>query len=63
MYGDYAPLGKLEQLLNAYDCFHLYIDDAHGIGWSGQHGTGYVRSQIEHHPKGVVDFSSEEEKP
>ncbi|MEN0004791.1 MAG: bifunctional aminotransferase class I/II-fold pyridoxal phosphate-dependent enzyme/GNAT family N-acetyltransferase [Bacteroidota bacterium] len=57
MYGDYAPLPALENLLNKYECFHLYIDDAHGIGWAGEHGVGYVRSQMEHHPKMVLTAS------
>ena len=57
MYGDYAPLKELEVLLNKYKKFHLYIDDAHGTGWTGTHGCGYVRSQIEHHDKMVLAIS------
>ena len=54
MYGDCAPLKELEDLLNKYDKFHLYIDDAHGMGWTGHNGVGYVRSQMEHHNKMVL---------
>jgi len=54
MYGDFAPLDKLEELLNKYDKLHLYIDDAHGMGWTGENGVGYVRSQIDHHDKMVL---------
>ncbi len=54
MYGDCAPVHQLESLLNTYKKFHLYIDDAHGMSWAGKHGCGYVRSQIEHHPKMVL---------
>ncbi len=54
MYGDCAPLPQLEELLNKYKQFHLYIDDAHGMGWTGKNGAGYVRSQIEHHDKMVL---------
>ncbi len=54
MYGDYAPLDRLVSLMNKYDCFHLYIDDAHGMSWTGKNGCGYVRSQIDHHPKMVL---------
>ena len=57
MYGDYAPLGKLEELLNTYESFHLYIDDAHGMGWIGENGCGYVKSQMEHHDKMVLATS------
>jgi 7-keto-8-aminopelargonate synthetase-like enzyme len=54
MYGDCAPVHQLEELLNKYKQFHLYIDDAHGMSWTGKNGVGYVRSQIEHHPKMVL---------
>lgn len=57
MYGDYAPLGQLEKLLNKYKKFHLYIDDAHGMGWTGVKGAGYVRSKMEHHQKMVLATS------
>lgn len=57
MYGDVAPLGELERMLNTYKQFHLYIDDAHGMGWAGENGIGYVRSQIAHHDKMVLATS------
>jgi len=57
MYGDFAPLDKLEELLNKYKKFYLYIDDAHGMGWTGKNGVGYVRSQIAHHDKMVLATS------
>ncbi len=57
MYGDFAPLKKLQHLLNKYKKLHLYIDDAHGMGWTGEQGTGYVYSQIEHHDKMVLATS------
>jgi 7-keto-8-aminopelargonate synthetase-like enzyme len=51
MYGDVAPLYQLEQLLNKYEQFYLYIDDAHGMSWAGKHGCGYVLSQMNYHSK------------
>jgi len=51
MHGDFAPLAELERLLNTYEQFHLYIDDAHGMSWAGKHGAGYVLSQIDFHPR------------
>lgn len=57
MYGDYAPLDKLEQLMDKYKKLHLYIDDAHGMGWTGDNGIGYVRSQMKHHDKMVLATS------
>lgn len=42
MYSDYAPFTALDNLLEKYDKFHLYIDDAHGMGWTGENGNGVV---------------------
>ena len=57
MYGDFAPFKKLEELLNKYKKFHLYIDDAHGMGWTGKNGFGVVRSHMAHHEKMVLAVS------
>ncbi|EAY30298.1 bifunctional aminotransferase class I/II-fold pyridoxal phosphate-dependent enzyme/GNAT family N-acetyltransferase [Microscilla marina] len=57
MYGDGAPLKELERMLNTYKQFHLYIDDAHGMGWTGENGVGYVRSKMAHHDKMVLATS------
>jgi len=54
MYGDCAPLKELEELLNQYKQFHLYIDDAHGMSSFGKNGTGYVLSKIPLHPKMIL---------
>lgn len=51
MYGDYAPMDDLISLLNKYDQLHLYMDDAHGTGWTGKNGSGFVRSKIGNHPR------------
>jgi 7-keto-8-aminopelargonate synthetase-like enzyme len=39
MYGDYAPLKDIESLLNKYSTFHVYVDDAHGMSWTGKQGN------------------------
>lgn len=57
MFGDSAPLERLEQLLNKYEQFHLYIDDAHGMGWTGENGCGYVRERMAHHDRMVLAVS------
>ncbi|WP_196893956.1 aminotransferase class I/II-fold pyridoxal phosphate-dependent enzyme [Aureivirga marina] len=57
MYGDYAPFEKLEYLLDTYEKFHLYIDDAHGMGWTGENGCGVVRSKMKHHNKMILAVS------
>ncbi len=54
MYGDCAPMGDLQRLLNQYEQFHLYIDDAHGMSWTGKNGSGYVLSQMDYHPRMVL---------
>ncbi len=46
MLGDYAPIPELLELLRAHEQLHLYIDDAHGIGWSGPHGSGSVVGRL-----------------
>ena len=51
MYGDYAPMDEILALLNKYEQFHLYIDDAHGTGWKGTNGSGYVKSKVANHPR------------
>jgi len=47
MYGDLAPIKELTALADKYDQLHLYVDDAHGMSWAGQNGTGYVMSQMD----------------
>jgi 7-keto-8-aminopelargonate synthetase-like enzyme len=42
MHGDVAPLGQLHELTARHDRLWLYIDDAHGVSWSGEHGRGTV---------------------
>ena len=51
MYGDFLPAQQLKTLLDKYEQFHLYVDDAHGMSWTGKNGSGYVLSQIDFHPK------------
>jgi len=51
MHGDLAPVKELYALADRYEQFHLYLDDIHGMSWTGPNGTGYVLSQGEYHPK------------
>lgn len=51
MFGDTAPLDELKTLLDTYEQFYLYIDDAHGMSWAGENGAGYVYSKLPFHPK------------
>ena len=57
MYGDTSPVKELTKLLQKYDHFHVYIDDAHGMSWTGTNGCGYVLSQVTLHPRMVLSTS------
>ena len=51
MYGDAAPIKELYALLDKYENFYLYVDDAHGMSWAGPNGAGYVAAQGPLHEK------------
>jgi len=57
MYGDVFPAKEIEALLNKYEEFYVYVDDAHGVSWAGPNGSGYVLSQIRQHPKMILAVS------
>lgn len=57
MYGDKTPLQKITQLLEKYDGFHVYFDDAHGGSWTGKHGRGSVLGRMPIHQKMIVTVS------
>lgn len=57
MFGDRAPVSELIALLNRYEQFRVYIDDAHGMSWTGQHGHGFVLEQGPLHPQMVMATS------
>ncbi len=55
MYGDLAPVQEIMSLLDKYDNLYLYIDDAHGMSWTGPNGGGYVKKYIPvAHPKVIM---------
>lgn len=54
MYGDLPPIEELNRLCEKYPQFHLYIDDAHGIGWTGRNGCGYVFDRIKDNGKTIL---------
>jgi 7-keto-8-aminopelargonate synthetase-like enzyme len=51
MYGYILPLNELYNLLDEHKQLHLYVDDAHGTGWAGKNGAGYVLSQKHIHER------------
>jgi 7-keto-8-aminopelargonate synthetase-like enzyme len=42
MHGDRAPLAELLALQERHSSLHLYVDDAHGMSWTGRNGAGTV---------------------
>ncbi|MBN2639184.1 MAG: aminotransferase class I/II-fold pyridoxal phosphate-dependent enzyme [Bacteroidales bacterium] len=57
MHGDVAPVKELNLLMDKYEEFYTYIDDAHGISWAGPNGSGYVLSQGKQHSKMILAVS------
>ena len=54
MYGDYAPVAELMELLKKYPQLHIYFDDVHGMSWNGKNGTGYISSVLGELPNNIV---------
>lgn len=57
MSGMVAPLQYYYSLLEKYDSFYLYADDAHGMSWTGDHGIGLLLSTIPWHEKLIMATS------
>lgn len=51
MFGDLAPVNEIVKLMDVHEQLYLYIDDAHGMSWAGDNGSGYVCSRVPSHPK------------
>jgi 7-keto-8-aminopelargonate synthetase-like enzyme len=54
MHGDVAPMEALRGLVARYERLHLYIDDAHGMAWTGSRGRGTVLGEPRVPPRTVV---------
>jgi 7-keto-8-aminopelargonate synthetase-like enzyme len=46
MHGDFPDIERLKQLMDKYPKLNLYFDDAHGMGWDGKNGAGYVFDRL-----------------
>jgi 7-keto-8-aminopelargonate synthetase-like enzyme len=57
MFGDAAPVREYERILNKYPNLYMYFDDAHGFGWKGKHGQGWILGQMRWHPRLILAFS------
>jgi predicted N-acyltransferase len=54
MYGDLAPLDELNELSKKYPSLHFYVDDAHGMSWSGKNGSGCVFEKFKENHKTIL---------
>jgi 7-keto-8-aminopelargonate synthetase-like enzyme len=57
MHGDAAPMDELRALAARHPRLHLYLDDAHGMSWTGSHGRGHVLGQGPIPPRTIVALS------
>ncbi len=57
MWGDVAPVFEVAALMHEYPNLHAYYDDAHGVGWAGKHGRGFVLDRVPLHDRMVVAVS------
>jgi len=57
MHGDLAPMDALVLLLGRHEQLHLYVDDAHGTGWTGLHGRGHALEHLRERERAVVALS------
>jgi 7-keto-8-aminopelargonate synthetase-like enzyme len=54
IHGNLCDVKGLHQLLDEEENFYAYIDDAHGTGWCGKNGSGYVIGTYGLHEKMIV---------
>ena len=57
MLGDVAPVAQIMDLVDRNDNLYAYFDDAHGFGWRGPNGRGWVLDAVPWHPRLVVAVS------
>lgn len=57
MLGDVAPVPQIMDLVDKHENLHAYFDDAHGFGWKGINGRGWVLDAVPWHPRMVVAVS------
>jgi 7-keto-8-aminopelargonate synthetase-like enzyme len=57
IHGNLCDVAGLQKLLDEEGNFYAYIDDAHGTGWCGKNGSGYVIGTYGLHNKMIVTES------
>lgn len=54
MHGDALDVDALFAMLERQPALHAYVDDAHGVGWTGRNGAGIVLGRNGLHPRMTV---------
>ncbi len=54
MFGDVAPMEEILVVMEQFKNLYIYVDDAHGMGWYGKNGTGYVWEKAYKHPRMIL---------
>lgn len=54
LHGNKCDIKGLFKLLDSEENFYAYVDDAHGTGWYGRNGSGYVISDYGIHEKMII---------
>ena len=54
MHGDVAPVKEVAALQERFESLYTYYDDAHGFGWQGESGRGYVLNETPLNERMVV---------
>jgi len=57
IHGNLCDVKGLHRLLDEEENFYAYVDDAHGTGWCGKNGSGYVIGTYGLHEKMIVTES------
>lgn len=57
MYGEFAPVLLMHEMLGVAPNVHLYVDDAHGTGWGGERGQGRFLEVFGFHDRLVLATS------
>jgi len=57
MFGDECPIEDLYSLMDKYEQLHLYVDDAHGLSWTGKNGSGFILSKVKLHERMILTSS------
>lgn len=46
MFGDICDVARLQYFYNRFENLYFYIDDAHGMSWTGKNGRGFAAENL-----------------